>query len=82
MRRRHMAFSASINTITRHRIFSPRLFAAISHNSSVYCAHCNTSATRLYTFDFPAQYFVYRLCGFGMRGIPGSFETARASKVS
>ena len=33
----HTALTTSNNTTTRHRTFSPFLFAAISHSSSVYC---------------------------------------------
>ena len=47
----HTALIISSNTITRHRIFSPFLFAAISHNSSVYWIICRTSASLLYVGD-------------------------------
>jgi hypothetical protein len=80
---RHTAFTTSSSTMTRHRTFSPFRFAAISHNSSVYCIIWRTRARRLYVGDFWVQNLVYLLCGVcGCRRVPGICATAFARRES
>lgn len=55
---RQTALTTSSSTTTRHRIFSPFLFAAISHSSSVYWIIWRTVAMRLYVGDFSVQNLV------------------------